>query len=204
MTSKQVVQIHKVICDSSRFDIIQYLKFHKDVTTDELIKYIGCDASTLSFHLTKLQQVKAITVIKKGKNKIYNINSKTLDETSKFMGDLVQRARDNYTCTPFTKKEILRTFELYSDDSRINILNIIIEHQGCTGKDIKILTGESEANISFHIKKLIEGNVIYDRKKDNQHYYLPNIQYLACFHGYFSKARNKDVWQKKKKCDCGC
>lgn len=204
MTEKDIANAHKVLSDKTRWEINEYLKSHNDVSTNDLIKEFRLDASTLSFHLAKLKKVDLITITKDGKNKIYNSNKKTLGEIYNFMGWMVYRARENHICTGFTPKELLNTFELYSDASRLKILNLIIDHPACTGKQIKLWTNESEANISFHIKKLVEGNVIYSRRKDNQHYYWPNIQFLACFHGFMKQMKNKNILEENKKCSCGC
>jgi len=190
MVNKFLSDIYRVICDQTRWHIVEYLKFHKNVSTQELAEFAHCDTSTLSFHLAKMKKVNLLKITKKGKNLFYNINFDTLNKIYNFMDAKINAAFKATSCYEFTKDQILEFYALYADSLRVKILDLIISRPGITGKEIKIKTGESEANISFHIKKLIEGHIIGERKIRNQHYYWANLRVLYDFHIWIGRTRS--------------
>lgn len=197
MNKKDIIKLHKVLSDPVRWDIVEYLKFNHNQSATELANHFKIEQSTLSFHMKKIQAVKLVTSKKSGKFLVYNVNFKTLEDLYLFMDSIVKSVKMNQKPLIFTKKILIETYAAYADPIRMKLLDIILEKPSISGKELRIISKVSDANIVFHTNKLEEAHIISSKKIGNQRYYWPNVTFLVSFHEFITNTREVNYWHNK-------
>lgn len=78
-SSISLISLANALSDSSRIIIIQLLQAKQMLTFKELLSYLGCSRSTLTHHLTSLENVKLIQQKQHGAEKYYLCNPDGMD-----------------------------------------------------------------------------------------------------------------------------
>lgn len=102
MTEDNAIKLFKSLSDKSRLQILKSL-IHEDMYVELLAERLDLAASTISFHLKKLEEVGAVTSRKEQYYNIYSINEEVFkssildiikEESSE--ADLQKQREDNY------------------------------------------------------------------------------------------------------------
>ncbi len=75
--------------------------------------------------------------------------------------------------------EVARRFRLLSDPVRLEILNLLHVHGELTVQDLVTATGQSQANVSKHLRLLREADLVTRRQEGLYAYYRINDPMLA-------------------------
>ena len=73
MTESEAIRLFKCLADKSRLQILKSLAI-EDMDVERLAQRLDLSASTVSFHLKKLADAKAVTSCKKQYYMIYSLN----------------------------------------------------------------------------------------------------------------------------------
>lgn len=79
------------------------------------------------------------------------------------------------------EKEIIKTFEALSQESRLKIFRIMVEHseEGITPTEIiKIMGNIPKNTLSFHLNVLINANLCFFTKQGKSLIYKPNCKLI--------------------------
>ncbi len=83
MTKNQIVKILKIVSDETRIDVLSYIYLHPKCSGKEILVNHKISQPTLSFHLSKLEQIDMIKVKKVGQTHYYEINKSTINDFEK-------------------------------------------------------------------------------------------------------------------------
>jgi len=181
----------KVLGDSTRYKIFSFIKNNDCVTSVELLKKFKISHSTLTFHISKMKKCGLIIEKKSGKFIQYKLNLANVKSSFLYVTNCVTNSLNNmYSCCKelvLTDDDFSNLFKLHEDKQRLEIWQLITQNPGITGKELHVRTKLSEANVSFHCKKLIESKLINFKKFGNQTYYWLDVTLAVSYHNEFCK-----------------
>jgi len=201
----KVAKIYKTLADPTRLKILRLIKKYPGITTASILENIKVSPSTLTFHIKKLLSIHSIYTTKKGSFLCYHPNL----EQFKVVCEAFQKGIDgtllNFITHEkfviFQEKDFTEVLKVLGDKTRLEILMLMGNNPGITGKELHILTNESEADISFHTKILEEEKIINSRKISNQVYYWIDLGFIVTFYRFLDIHRTtpagKSVFDKK-------
>lgn len=75
-------------------------------------------------------------------------------------------------------KQIINAFKALSDETRIDILRHLLGKKEIACKELLNNFSLSQPTLSHHFNKLVDANILNERKKGVNHIYSINYQYL--------------------------
>jgi DNA-binding transcriptional ArsR family regulator len=97
-------QFFGTLANQTRIDIVELLgKGPKNV--GEIVEALGCDQTTVSHNLRRLEECGFVTVARKGKERVYTLNEVTIRP----LLTLMHSHMDHYCCHVVARKAAKRT-----------------------------------------------------------------------------------------------
>lgn len=75
-------------------------------------------------------------------------------------------------------KQIVDVFKALSDETRIDIIRFLLEKKEIACKELTTNFSLSQPTLSHHFNKLIDANILHERKEGVQRIYSINYQFL--------------------------
>ena len=83
MTRSELVKILKVLADKTRINVLSNIYMNPDISGKELLVMQKISQPTLSFHLSKLEQINIIKSKKVGQSHYYVVNHNMIHDSIK-------------------------------------------------------------------------------------------------------------------------
>lgn len=76
------------------------------------------------------------------------------------------------------RKQVVGIFKALADETRMEILRRLLEKKEIACKELLLQFSLSQPALSHHFNKLIDANLLRERKEGVNHFYSINNQYL--------------------------
>lgn len=90
MTKENASKIYKALGEPNRLKIIKLLINNEEICACKLLEIVNCGQSTLSHHLSKLEECGLLRSRRDKKNIFYSCDKSVLDDAISFLSDVCE------------------------------------------------------------------------------------------------------------------